>query len=231
VTDPRRRELTVAVVACAVGAAIALWAVSRPWAAVVVVRPAPLPELRYQLRGRAVVPLVGGLAAVGLAGSVALIATRGIARVALGLLLALSGLGLAGVAVGVLAGGIHPPPGKIIRDTASIYPSLCVIAGLVVAASGVAAVVRGRGWPAMGRRYAGVGSTPTAAAGRAAAQTASPTSATSATESPASATDLAGSTRLDDGAAAAWDALDRGEDPTIGDVDAPPAGRPEIPER
>jgi hypothetical protein len=214
-----RREFTVAVVLCAVGAAIALWAESRPWAVVVVVRPAPLPEIRRGLTGKSVAPIVGALATVGLAGSVALVATRGFARLAVGLMLVLSGGGSAAFAAAAMINPLHPPGGEVVRDRASITPLLCVIGGILIALAGVATVARGRRWPAMGGRYAAARSTqpsPAIAGGDARVVGGQGTVRPSASL---------------DSLADAWDAMDRGEDPTDGLLQRPPADGPEIPER
>jgi uncharacterized membrane protein (TIGR02234 family) len=81
------------------------------------------------------------------------------------------------------------------------WPLLTAVAGVLGGAAGLLVVLRGRGWPGMGRRYerAGSGADGRPAAGPAARP------------------------RTDeDRAQAAWQALDRGEDPT---ADASPTDR------
>jgi hypothetical protein len=134
------RARTLAVLACAAGAALALFAASRTWTAVVEARPAPLPAARVERTGAALHPWLTPLSLVALAGAGALLATRGRSRLAVGVLLVLCGLG---VAVGAVAGA---------RGDMS-WPLLCLLGGTVVAAAGAVAVVRGRGWPALGARY------------------------------------------------------------------------------
>jgi len=68
-----------------------------------------------------------------------------------------------------------------------VWPVLAVVAGVLAIVVGLLVVLRSRSWPAMGRRY----ERPEAAAAEPAA---APTA--------------------EDRAAAAWRALDRGEDPT-----------------
>ncbi len=68
------------------------------------------------------------------------------------------------------------------------WPLLALVGGLVVVAAGLLAVVRGRDWPTMGGRYERAGTRSKAPAGASGP----------------------------DDAAGTWDALDRGEDPTVG---------------
>jgi uncharacterized membrane protein (TIGR02234 family) len=77
-----------------------------------------------------------------------------------------------------------------------------VAAGLLGAAAGLLVVARGRQWPGMGRRYERSGSSPTA-----------PSPARAQTD--------------EDRAQAAWQALDRGEDPTV-EAPSPPQTRPGV---
>jgi uncharacterized membrane protein (TIGR02234 family) len=84
-------------------------------------------------------------------------------------------------------------------EISAAWPVLVLVAGLLGVAAGLIAVLRGRSWPAMGRRYERDG-----APAPAAARTTRPE------------TD-------DDRAQAAWKALDRGEDPTDPAADAPGA--------
>jgi hypothetical protein len=136
------RVRALAVVACAAGAGLALLAAGRTWAEVTVVRPAPLPPLHEARTGSALLPWLPALALVALAGAGALLATRGLVRTAVGVLLLLAGSGLAIGAVTRLAAGDSPG-----------WPLLTVVAGLVIAASGGLTVVRGRDWPGMAARY------------------------------------------------------------------------------
>jgi hypothetical protein len=136
------RGRTLAVVACAAGAGLALLAAGRTWAHVTVVRPAPLPPLHQAKTGVALLPWLSALALVSLAGAGALLATRGLVRAAVGVLLVLSGLGLAAGASTRLVAGAAPG-----------WPLVTVLGGLTVAASGVLTVARGRAWPGLGARY------------------------------------------------------------------------------
>jgi uncharacterized membrane protein (TIGR02234 family) len=132
---------------------------------------------------------------------VALVAVRGMGRVAVGLLMAVAGgvlvwsglrplTGrLAAQAVGLSSVG-HSPDVVFATSVHSTWPVLAVVAGVLGVLTGLLVVLRGRGWPAMGRRYERPGAAPATAARR-----------------PVTA---------EDRATAAWRALDRGEDPTEG---------------
>jgi Tryptophan-associated transmembrane protein (Trp_oprn_chp) len=133
-----RRGLALVVVACAAGAVLVLVASGRTWVVEVTPRPAPLPELRTGYTGGGLRPWLPALGWVALAGAGALLATRGIARRALGGLLVLAGAGIA-------AGAVTAEPGG--------WPVLAVVGGLVVAAAGVLTAGYGGRWPAMGARY------------------------------------------------------------------------------
>ncbi|MGC9667394.1 Trp biosynthesis-associated membrane protein [Planosporangium sp. 12N6] len=136
------RGRLLAVLTCAAGAGLALFAVGRTWARVTVVRAAPLPPLHEAKTGSALLPWLPALALVALAGAGALLATRGLLRTAVGVLLVGSGLGLAVGAVARLGAGASP-----------VWPLATVLGGLLVAGAGGLAVARGRQWPGMAARY------------------------------------------------------------------------------
>jgi uncharacterized membrane protein (TIGR02234 family) len=188
------RELGAVVATCALGGAMVLFAVGRPWVEITARRASPLPDVTVALSGRDLTPLVAGLGIVGLAGVVGLLATRRWGRLAVAAIVALAGLG-------VLAGSLTrlgAPGAAEARDlladsgraagaaavTATGHPGwplLAAAGGLLLALGGLAALVRSRAWPTMSARY----------------------------ETPAARTDRP---RTD---AAVWDALDRGDDPTV----------------
>ncbi|MFC0003235.1 Trp biosynthesis-associated membrane protein [Micromonospora siamensis] len=98
-------------------------------------------------------------------------------------------LGLLGLAVA--AGGGYGLLAGFDGELSRQWPALCLVGGLLAAAGGGLTAVRGRHWPAMGARYERRphdGGAPTAAGG-------GPVSGARTRE--------------------AWDALDRGEDPTV----------------
>jgi hypothetical protein len=173
-----RRELAVAVLACAAGAGLVLLAASRTWSVTQVIRPAPQPQTQTTHTGVSIIPWIDAVALVGLAGAGALLATRGRARTVVGVLLIIAGIGVLGGGIDAAATASHVQP---------VWPVLCSVGGLAICYGGLIAVLRGRGWPAMGRRYE------------------RPIS------EPVEYVERGGPSRSD---VAMWDALDRGEDPT-----------------
>lgn len=197
--DPARRELAAAVLGAAGAGALALIAGGQPWATVTAEREAPLPPVTGVLSGADAAPLVPAAGLVLLAAAVALLAVRGPGRAVVGLLMAVAGGVLAWSGVRAVAGGlldastdlpgVGRTAGRVTVALTPAWPVLAVVAGLLGVAAGLLAVLRGRTWPAMGRRYER-GAT---AAGPAVARRPE--------------TD-------EDRAQAAWKALDRGDDPT-----------------
>jgi len=137
-----RRELATAVVACALGAGVALLAAARTWQVVSGRGALPLPD--DDLTGTDLLPWLPAVALVGLAGAGALLAVRGRSRCALGLLLAGIGLLLAGAGGwgAATASGGH-----------AFFPVLLGFGGLLIGYAGGCALLRGASWPALGRRY------------------------------------------------------------------------------
>ncbi|MGK5672217.1 Trp biosynthesis-associated membrane protein [Micromonospora sp. URMC 106] len=180
-----RRELTYAVLLCVAGAGLALWASTRTWAVELTARPTPLPPLRDTRTGTDLLPWLPALALVGLAGGGAVLATRGRARRLLGGLLAALG---AAVAAGGGYGLVAAFDGELSRQ----WPALCLVGGVLAVAGGLLTALRGRRWPAMGARY----ERPARGAGAPVARDADGR--------------VTGRRTTE-----AWDALDRGEDPTV----------------
>ncbi|MFG3420694.1 Trp biosynthesis-associated membrane protein [Micromonospora sp. NPDC048063] len=180
-----RRELTYAVLLCVAGAGLAFWASTRTWAVELTARPTPLPPVRDARTGAGLLPWLPALALVGLAGGGAVLATRGRSRRLLGALLC--GLGAA-----VAAGGGYGLVAGFDGEVSRHWPALCLVGGVLAAAGGLLTALRGRRWPAMGARY----------------------------ERPARGGGVPAA-RGEDGRVTgrrtteAWDALDRGEDPTV----------------
>ena len=189
------RELRLALGLCLLGAVVVLVAGSRGWTR------AELPA--GPLSDAGVVVLTGtelgtgvrALGLVGLAGAVALLATRRLGRPAVGVLLALAG---AGVVLSVLVPDLAEATrrddrvgGQPVPVSTTPWPAVTAAGGALLAAAGLLGVARGRGWPVMGQRYEAP-----SAHGRAPV---------------AGAIDDAAAER---GQRALWEALDRGEDPT-----------------
>jgi uncharacterized membrane protein (TIGR02234 family) len=203
-----RRELAVAVLCCVVGAAAVLTAAGRAWVTARAVQ-GPL-QTPLVVRGGAAVPEAPALAVVGLAGALALLATRGVVRAATGLVIAACGIGAAVAA----ANGARPGAGALedragaalgtgsaqVQDVATNgWPMVAVAGALLFACGGALAMVRGRRWPGMSARYDAPhrGPATVAAGGQGGRSAPEPNGA-----------------RPED-ALEQWRALDRGEDPTI----------------
>jgi uncharacterized membrane protein (TIGR02234 family) len=190
-----RRQLTAAVGGAALAGGVALFAGGQRWAQVTAVRRAPLPPVSGVLTGGDAAPLVPATGLLLLAAAVALVAVRGRGRLAVGAVLAAGGAVLAWAAVRPLTGDVdvgaaHLPAlaqalGDPQVDVAPGWPVVALVAGLLAVAVGGVVLLRGRGWPGMGRRY----------------------ERGSAPEPTRPATD-------EERRQAAWRALDRGEDPT-----------------
>jgi len=189
-----RPELATAVLLCLVGAFVVLVGVGRTWASVDV--PAgPLTDApTVALPGSELAPGVRALGLVGLAGVVALAATRRTGRVVVGGLLVLTGAGVVASVVvpdltaasldsgRVAAAGADPASAPV---AATAWPWLTALGGAVLAAAGLLTVLRGRSWPGLGQRYDAP-----------APHRAQPDAASAPSER------------------GLWEALDRGEDPT-----------------
>jgi uncharacterized membrane protein (TIGR02234 family) len=181
-----RRSYVLALVTCLAGAALAAYAVTRTWSLQITPRTG-MSDLRTARTGADAEPWVIGLALVALAGTGALLATRGVARRVLGGLLALAGLG---VAVGAIVGRAGLDVGAA-GAGATTWPVLCVAGGLIIVVGGVTAARLGHRWPTMSARY---DRKPVARA---------------PVRPVASDPELAPADHR-----AAWEALDRGDDPT-----------------
>ena len=98
-----RRQFVLTLLLGAAGAGLALLAVRQGWARAVYAAPRPLPSQSVTVTGQDLAPAVGALALAGLACLAAVIATRGVARRAAGVVLALCGAGTAVAASGSLS--------------------------------------------------------------------------------------------------------------------------------
>ncbi|WP_163695381.1 MULTISPECIES: Trp biosynthesis-associated membrane protein [Mumia] len=177
------------------GAGAAFFAASQPWARVTV-ETQGLARDAVAVSGNDALPVVGGLALVALAGSVAVLATAGRIRTAVGVIVTLASLG-AMIAVLTGSDALHDALVVSLADSpamsgdAALQESLAddatgtmwrwatLVALALPALAGLAVVRWGREWPSMGRRYDSVGQQ---------------------------------KAETDDDP---WKALDRGEDPTV----------------
>ncbi|SDT02813.1 Trp biosynthesis-associated membrane protein [Actinopolymorpha singaporensis] len=192
-----RRQFFLALGLVLAGAALVLWAAGRTWLAARWAIP-DYPAVHTAVTGAQAAPLVRSAGFLGLAGVLALLATRGLGRQVAGGLVALAGAAavascatfwtrtgpVADAAVRrAIAGGAGSGGGgggiRASTVTVESWPWLAMAGAALVVAGGVLAVARGRRWPAMGSRY-----------------------------------DAPAARRTDDDP---WAALDRGEDPTLRD--------------
>jgi uncharacterized membrane protein (TIGR02234 family) len=199
-----RRSYALALVACLAGAGLASYAVTRPWSLLVVERTG-MTDLRTVRTGADLEPWVIGLALVALAGTGALLATRGRVRRGLGVLLALAGVG---VAAGAILGRVGLDVGRA-GAGGTLWPVACALGGAIIALGGLTAARRGHRWPAMSARYdrrtePSVTPGPGAHAGPSAAAGPERGAGSDHPPHPARPAD----NRV------TWDALDRGDDPT-----------------
>jgi uncharacterized membrane protein (TIGR02234 family) len=185
-----RRSYALTLAACLAGAALSAYAVTRTWSLQLTPRTG-MSDLRTARTGADAEPWVIGLALVALAGTGALLATRGVLRRALGVLLALAGVG---VAVGAIVGRSRVDPGSA-GAGATVWPVLCVAGGVIIVLGGVTAARLGGSWPTMSARY---DRRPVAPAQ---SRPAEPEAAAEPALEPVDHR-------------AAWEALDRGDDPT-----------------
>lgn len=203
----RTAEFAAALVLDLIGAAGALLIATRTWQVVRVRQPRPLPDEVLSVSGRTVDAAVTALAVVALAGVVALLATRGVARRVVGVVVALVGAGMiwrAALATApisatrarALVHEHHPGVSLVGPAAPQINPSttwaaLTIVCGVLVAVAGALAAVRGNRWSTLSARY----------------------ESRTAPVDP----DAAGARA----ATSMWNALDRGDDPTAAPRDDP----------
>jgi hypothetical protein len=215
-----RRTYGLSLAACLIGAALAAYAITRTWSVQVTPRTG-MSDLRTVRSGTDLEPWVTGLALVALAGGGALLATHGWVRRGLGGLLTLAGLG-------IVAGAIIGRAGLDVGAAGSggtLWPIACALGGAIIAVGGVVAARHGHRWPRMSARYERPPATPVQRQQR-------PGTRSEAVGNEAVRDDVARHDAVRDDAGrneaarnesalepadhrAAWDALDRGDDPTV----------------
>lgn len=158
-----RQQLVFVLLAGVVGAALVLVAAGRGWAHVVIDQPAPLSAGRRTLSGSQLAPALDGLGLAGLAGLAGILATRGAGRIVVGFLLVVLGAAAAAtsavgarpahvrsVAAGIASlNGTHAP----IHLVTTGWWVVAAVGGVLLLATGLATVLRGRRWPGMSSRY------------------------------------------------------------------------------
>lgn len=195
-----RRELAAATLLGVAGGGLAAGFAGRTWATVTGHGGTALAPALQHLTGRSLSGVVPALGWAGLAGIAALLATRGWARTAVGVLLTALGVVIAVAApAAVRAGHVRAVAGDTSNLTTlagrlAVHVNgwwvVALAGGVLLAAAGLLTVVRGRRWPGMSARY----------------------------ERPGTVAPPAG-----DDPASLWRSLDHGHDPTAGD----PAGAAE----
>jgi uncharacterized membrane protein (TIGR02234 family) len=156
-TSPKR-EYGYALLAGVVGAGLILLALRAQWAQAVFTPQKPLTAEVVNVSGTDLVPLAEALALAALAGLIAVIATRGVARRAVGVLLALFGAGAggavlttvsAGTVVSVAAGKVASPEAAALSGAAGSTTSGTWGNGaLVLSNSAGHAIMSGTPWQA-----------------------------------------------------------------------------------
>lgn len=213
-----RRGLLMTAALAALGALIIIIAAGRDWVhgqTAEVTAPVVIGASGKTLTG---VPYA--LALAGLAGALALLATRAVGRLLTAVVLLAAGIGAA-VATVFALGGLHRELADkvaarfvghsdpvVTHVSATMWPYLTVVGAALVVAAGVVAVWHGRRWPGMSSRYEAPASS--SASGR-------PGSTTRHSARPEDSASIPAARAPGDSAPAArelWDALDRGEDPT-----------------
>lgn len=211
-----RLEFAAAVGLDLIAAATALLLCTRAWQSVLLARPRPLGDEVLHVSGRTVTAAPTAFALVALAGVVAVLASRGLARRLVGLVLVGAGVGVAASAAGamtrlsaqrirMLAEGRHVvglgAPSTWRVSVHAGWAAGCVAAGVLIALVGVLVCLRGGRWAAMSARY----TAPVAGAGH------RPSDSESGSESVAASGDDQQQARIQ---SSMWSALERGEDPT-----------------
>lgn len=215
-----RRQIAVVAGLVALGGALVLLAASRPWLALTAARPAPFGPLSHSVAGRTEFGAITGLAVVLLLGAVLLAVSGRLVRSALAVLLLAAALttgwyGIRGFgrpgqgrATELLGGADKTQHAAVSVSVDGTWPAVALAGSLLaVAGAGLLAALLRRWQPGLSARF----DAPTgAAAGPADSE---PGSARSdATPGSANQAPLAAAPPDDP-----WQALDRGDDPTIAD--------------
>jgi uncharacterized membrane protein (TIGR02234 family) len=151
-----RREFSLVLLLGAVGAGLVLFATRQAWAQAIFVAPRPLPAQDFSVTGQELVPLASALALAALACLAAVIATRCVARRAVGALLAVLGAGAgAAAATGVRASAVlaaaraNASNGTVGGSTTSGNSPGDAAHPIVIAGSAGHAVMTGAPWRAV----------------------------------------------------------------------------------
>jgi uncharacterized membrane protein (TIGR02234 family) len=157
-----RRAYVVALGLLLLGAVVVLVSAGRGWGTAEVAEASGSAARTLHARGGDVSGALPALGLLALAGVLAVIATRGQARRAVGVLLLVTGLGVVVLAAtGDLGAALDRAArtaagvtsARATEPSANAWRWVCAAGGLLVAAAGALAVVRSAPWPALGARY------------------------------------------------------------------------------
>lgn len=161
-----RRGLLLAVALAGIGGAVAALAGTQPWATGTA--RSAVTTTAVSISGGTAAPVATAAGLLGLAAVAALPATRRIGRPLIGLLLVVAGGAAASATLAFLTDPAHgefrtvglPDGGPTVAAapaavtvTMSAWPWLSVVAAVLLLGAGLLAVLTGRGWPVLGRRY------------------------------------------------------------------------------
>ncbi len=160
-TARARRELTVAVLLCLLGAFVVLVGAGNPWTQVDVLAGALTDARTVGLEGNELAPGVRALGLVGLAGVVALAATKRTGRLVVGLLLVATGVGIVATVVGTDTTGptlasdqVLGAGGEVSGDvTTTVWPLVTAAGAVLLVLAGLLVAARGRSWAALSPKY------------------------------------------------------------------------------
>lgn len=155
------RQYVVVLMVIVAGSALAWWAASGAW---VVVEQSLLGDVQgslaqavsqQSLGASALAPAAAAMPILGFAGVAGVVGSRGIVRRSVGILIVLAGIVLlwSGVQAALSLQVDDVVPAGQIVSVGRVFPLTMAVAGLVLAAGGVAVVLRGQRWPHLGANY------------------------------------------------------------------------------
>jgi uncharacterized membrane protein (TIGR02234 family) len=193
-----RRPLALAILGCLAGGALILLAAGRVWARTTLHAAASGGVSRLTVHGHNVAPALPALGIALLALGLAVLAARGVLRRIVGLIvvvLAGADCGLAVTSRSDASSALEHQEvgaaGIAVHASANGWWVVALLGGVIAVVAGAAVAIRGERWAAMSSRYD------------------APAASTESSSEPPTESGTA-----EDPAAAAWAALDRGEDPT-----------------
>ena len=148
----------LAVALAIVGGVLAIVAAGAVWATVLEPQAPPLPDVSHDVRGGDLVPGVRSLGLLALAGSVAVLAAPPRARRLVGAVLLASGCGVIWLAAAspgsaAVTEQAQQAAGVMGVVTPTLWPWAGVVAGALLALSGLLVLLRGHRWPGLSTAY------------------------------------------------------------------------------